>query len=133
MDKSLESSERGGVFRVWSLPPWIIQSSEEVAEESSIQQVYVEGEGGGCISCGITSPFEDRKAMTDHFRSSLHVLNIRRRMKGLPAVSIETEVEDEEDEVSRLPASCSKCIAGVMPALDLTDGSGSRPSSSESL
>ena len=98
MDKSLESSERGGVFRVWSLPPWIIQSSEEVAEESSIQQVYVEGEGGGCISCGITSPFEDRKAMTDHFRSSLHVLNIRRRMKGLPAVSIETEVEDEEDD-----------------------------------
>lgn len=69
-------------------------SSEDFASKASriIQADPKSARGLTCITCGLR--FESRSAQLEHFKSRLHLINLRRRLSGKPPLT-----QDQLDEV----------------------------------
>ena len=87
------------------LPESLLQSiSPQTEDDSSIKHVAAQSSQAlrGCITCGM-EVFDSRAQQVLHYKSDLHIINLRRRMKDLPPITSEEaavllDLEDEEED-----------------------------------
>ena len=100
MEALLDHLENQGYINVslFDLPAFDEQvyPSEVSSPDATFAATTVdESRGLSCRACGINI-FGNRSLQICHFRSTLHVTNLRRRLKGLPPIEA---VEDHDDLV----------------------------------